>query len=146
MINIFKSMGWTITLIVGLGLMTLAAALGMREHQWIRKAAIGDGQVVELISQRGSKGRTTYRPRVNFMGEDGREHTFTRPSASNPPGYHVGEVVKVAYDRETYEGRIMNFGERYGVIVFLAAIGFAAVMTSATFILGKQIFVRAYLS
>lgn len=143
-------MGWTITLIVGLGLVVLAGVLGMREHQWIRQAAIGDGVVVELVAHEGRSGRgrtrsTTYRPRVTFTSEDGRDHTFTRPSSSNPPGYTVGEVVKVAYDRSTYEGRILSFGERFGVSVFLAAIGLGVLMTSATFMIGKEVFARVYL-
>ena len=140
-------MGWTVTLIVGLGLVVLAGILGMREHQWIRQAAISDGVVVELVASRGTsrRGGTTYRPRVTFTSEDSREHTFTRSSGSNPPGYTVGEVVKVAYDRTSYEGRILSFGERFGLSVFIAAVGLGALMPSATFMIGKEVFARVYL-
>jgi hypothetical protein len=140
--------GWTVTLVVGLGLVGLAGFLGVREHVWIKQAALTNGVVVELVAHEGRSGRTrstTYRPRVTFTSEDGREHTFTRSSGSNPPGYTVGEVVKVAYDRRNYEGRILSFGERFGVSVFLAAIGLGAVMTSITFTIGKRVFKRTYL-
>jgi hypothetical protein len=141
-------MGWTITLMVGLSLVALAGILGVREHRWIRNAALSEGQVVELVVHQGSSHRrrgTTYSPRVTFTAEDGSEHIFTRASGSNPPDYHVGERVKVAYDRASYEGRILSFGERFGVTVFLAAFGLGAMLTSATFMIGKELFFRVYL-
>src|SRR5262245_37889790 len=95
-----KFMGWTITLIVGTGLVVIAAVLGVSEHRWIRNAAIGDGEVVDLVLRQSTTHRRTgYSPRITFTAEDGSQHTFTRASASNPPGYSVGEHVKVAYDR-----------------------------------------------
>jgi hypothetical protein len=82
---------------------------------------------------------------VTFTAEGGREHTFTGTSGSNPAGYKVGEVVKVAYDRTTYEGRILSFGECFGVAVFVGVSGLAAMLTSATFIIGREVFAGVYL-
>lgn len=140
-------MVWNITLAVGLLIAVLAAWLTWREHRWIKTAALGDGVVVELVEHRSSgKNRgTTYRPRVKFTTEDGSEHTFTSSQGSRPASYEVGEVVKVAYDRATSEGRIMSFGERFGFPVILAGLGLGACFTAVTFMIGKQLFTQIYL-
>ncbi len=141
-------MVWNITMVVGVLLSVLAAVLGVREHRWLKGAALADGVVVELVAHRQHGGksdsRTTYSPRVTFTAPGGGEHTFTGSQGSRPPAYEVGELVKVAYDRATFEGRIMSFGERFGVTVVLAALGLGAIFMSVTFIVGKQLFIHLY--
>ena len=143
-------MAWNITLVVGVLLVILATFLGVREHRWIKAGATADGVVVELVpnqshSRSGGGRRTTYYPRVTFTDVDGREHMFTSSFGSRPAGYEVGEIVKVSYDRTTYEGRILNFKERFGAPVLLAAIGLGAIFTAVTFMIGKQLFTHLYL-
>ena len=65
---------------------------------------------MRLIPSRGSTGKTTYKPRVEFSGRDGIVHSFARDFSSSPADFTVGEKVTVAYD-SNYEGRIVTFGQ-----------------------------------
>jgi len=118
--------------------------LALREHLWLRNAQVTEGTVAELIAVRGSKG-TTYKPRVSYTAQDGNVHEFVRRFSSSPPGFSVGEKVPVAYDARSYEGRILTFGQRFGLSVILAAVGMCLVATSAAFVVGKQLVPRIYM-
>ena len=138
-------MVWT-TIITGIGglLVMVASMLALREHLWLRNAQVTEGTVAELIAVRGSKG-TTYKPRVSYTAQDGNVHEFVRRFSSSPPGFSVGEKVPVAYDARSYEGRILTFGQRFGLSVILAAVGMCLVATSAAFVVGKQLVPRIYM-
>jgi hypothetical protein len=138
-------MGWTIALFVGVSLLTLAVFLAVRQHMWLREARIAEGTVVELIASRGSKGGMTYKPRVEFIAADGSRHEFTRGYSSNPPGFSVGERIKVAYDARDYSGRILTFGQRFGFPVILGSIGAGMTLMALCFILGKNVVLGMYL-
>src|SRR5215204_6154547 len=138
-------MGWTIALLLGVSLLTLAVFLTVRQHMWLREARVADGTVVELIGQRGDKGSMTYKPRVEFVAEDGARHEFTRGYGSSPAGFSVGERVKVAYDSRTYSGRILTFGQRFGMPVIFGSIGVGMTLMALCFILGKNVVPAIYL-
>lgn len=138
-------MGWTIALFIGVSLLTLAAFLALRQHMWLREARVADGTVVELIGQRGSKGGMTYKPRVEFIAADGSRHEFIRSYSSSPAGFSVGERIKVAYDSRTYSGRILTFGQRFGMPVIVGSIGVGLTLMALCFILGRNVVPGIYL-
>ena len=138
-------MGWTIALFIGVSLLTLAVFLAVRQHMWLRDARIVDGTVVELIASRGDKSEMTYKPRVEFIAADGSRHEFTRSYSSNPPGFSVGERVKVAYDPRDYSGRILTFGQRFGTSAILGSVGVGMTLMALCFILGKNVVPGMYL-
>ena len=137
-------MGWNIAAIIGISLLVVSGYFASREHSWLRSAEFAEGKVVELIPTRGAKGKTTYKPRVEFTGRDGVVHSFTRGFSSSPPDFTVGEKVTVAYD-SNFEGRIVTFGQRFGVALFLGALGIAILTVSAGMIAGRQFVPRIYL-
>jgi hypothetical protein len=137
-------MNWTITAYLGAGLITVAAALALRQHFWLRSAQLADGTVIELIASRGSKGRTVYTPRVHYCAADGSEREFTRRWRSRPAGFFVGEHVAVAYDPATGEARILTFGQRFGLAAIIASVGVALVCMAACFIAGRTLVPRLY--
>lgn len=139
-------MSWHVTLLIGIVVAGIGGFLGVREHSWIRGATTVPGKVVELIPSRGHKGGVRYRPRVQFTAQDGSMHEFVRGFASNPPGVSTGEEVVVAYDPGTYEGRILKFGQRFGLTVFLVVLGSATAILALLFILGPRFVPRIYLS
>ena len=111
-------------IVLGLGLVILAAWLARREHAWLRSARVVPGTVAELIPVRGSKGRTSYKPRVRYTTPDGAIHDFVRSYGSSPAGVEVWESLAVAYREDVQEApRILTFGQRYGFAAFLGALG-----------------------
>ena|SRR5436190_17442439 len=138
-------MGWTIALLVGVSLLTLAVFLAVRQHMWLREARIAEGTVIEMIGSRGSKGGMTYKPRVEFVAADGSRHEFTRGYSSSPPDFRVGDRLKVAYDSRTYSGRILTFGQRFGAPTIIGSIGVAMTLMALCFILGKNVVPAMYL-
>jgi hypothetical protein len=137
-------MRYMITLIIGCCLLSLAVFLAIREHLWLKGASIADGTVIELIASRGSKGGTTYRPRVSYKTRDGREATFTRGYASSPPGFRVGEKVAVAYHPEDEKARILTFGQRFGFALILGIAGGALVFGTIGYKLGNKVVLAIY--
>ena len=137
-------MGWNIAAIIGAVLLVIAGLLASREHRWLRAAQFTEGKVVESIATRGSKGKRTYKPRVEFTGRDGVVHSFVRSYSSSPADFSVGEKVTVAYDAK-YEGRIVTFGQRFGFVVMFGALGLALLAASAACIVGRQWVPRIYL-
>jgi hypothetical protein len=140
-----KYMIWTIFLLVGGIVLALGIWLGHREHRWLRQSAMTVGTVVELVTSRGSKGSTTYAPRVSFKGPDGAPHEFTRSYYSSPAGFRVGEAVLVAYDRESFEGRICTFGQRFGTAVAVSITGLCLLLMGLAFLAGPKLFDKFYL-
>src|SRR3954469_24400046 len=84
-----KPFKMTITMFIGAGFLVLAALLAISEHVWLSKAKITEGEVVEMIRVRGTKG-STYKPRVRYTGMDGQPHEFVRSYSSNPPAFKTG--------------------------------------------------------
>jgi hypothetical protein len=138
-------MGWTIGLLVGLSLLALATFLAVREYIWLRSARVTHGTIIELIPSRGSKGGTNYKPRVQFTAADGSQHEFTRSYSSRPAGFTVGERVAVAYDARSFEGRILTFGQRFGIPVIVGSIGLGLTVMALCFTAGRALVPRIFL-
>jgi hypothetical protein len=137
-------MTWITTLCIGLLVLGVAAVLAVREHLWLRQAGIGQGVVIELIPSRSSKGSTTYAPKVRFQTAHGLSQEFTRGYFSSPPEFKVGETVQVAYDPQSYEGRILTFGQRFGIAVIVGTVGLAIVCLASTFLIGRSLMPKLY--
>jgi hypothetical protein len=137
-------MSWSLTAFLGFALMVGGVYLAYREHAWLQSAQIAEGTVIELVPTRGSKG-VSCAPKVEFTAQDGTKHQFKRGYNSNPPGFQVGEPVTVAYEDETYNARILTFGQRYGLAVILISIGLAVVIMAEAFLIGRNYVPRIYL-
>ena len=137
-------MTWYITACIGLAFIALAAFLAAREHHWLRSSRVVDGKIIELISSRGSKGKTLFTPRVGYRAADGSQRDFKRSYSSSPADFSVGESVVVAYDSHTYDARILTFGQRFGAAAIIAAIGLAITSMAGFFIVGRTMVPRIY--
>ncbi len=138
-------MSWKITIFIGLALLGFAGWLALREHVWLKAARVVPGTVAELIPVRGSKGSTSYKPRVRYTTPDGAIHDFVRGYASKPAGLAVGEPLAIAYrDDAPQDVRILTFGQRFGFAAFVAVGGICLVLLGATFLVGRQFVPRIY--
>ena len=124
-------------------MIAIAGLLATREHRWLCAAQVTEGRVIELIASRGSKGRATYKPRVEFTATNGSKHTFVRSYSTSPPEFSVGDKVAVAYDA-AFSGRILTFGQRFGFPLVLGAVGLMMVVIVGGWIVGRQYVPRIY--
>lgn len=139
-------MSWNLLSWIGIGFLSLGAFLALREHTWLRSAHVAPGTIIELVEHRSSKGKTTYRPRIRYLTPDGTFHEFTRGYGSSPPEFAVGDHVFVAYDKAApTAARILTFGQRYGVPVFLILLGAVMFVMAITFIIGPTFVPKIYL-
>ena len=143
-IQFIKLLGMNTTLLIGAGFIFVATLLALRTHLWLAKAQFTNGEVVQMIPVRGNKS-TTYKPRVRYTTMDGVQREFVRGYSSSPPDFTVGEKVVVAHHPETGEGRIVAFGQRFGVAWILAWIGLSLATLSLGFVIGRQLVPRIYL-
>ena len=134
----------TVFAIIAIAMLAVAGVLAINEHRWLCAAQLTDGKVVEMVQTRGSKGKRSYAPRVEFIARDGASHSFTSNHSSNPPDYSVGDKVTVAYDAKS-GGRIVAFGERFGVALIVGSVGLAILMVVTGLTLGRHYVPRIYL-
>jgi hypothetical protein len=115
------------------------------QHRWLSRAKFTEGKVVELLTQRDSKGKTTYKPRIRFASADGRSTTFDASFSSNPAPYQVGDQVSVAYDPATLSASVATFGAAFGPAVVLICLGVFGGLLTAGFVLGPRYVPAAYM-
>lgn len=137
-------MSWFFTLCLGAVLLAAGVFLAVREHRWLRAAQTTTGTVVELIPQHSGE-RHTFQPRVEFTAKDGSRREFVNDIGSTPARFAVGERVTVAYDPETFEGRILTFGQRFGIASVLCAVGLGITALATAFLVGKAAMPHLYL-
>lgn len=140
----FKLIRMNTILLIGMGFFLAAAFFACLAHLWLSKAQFTNGEIVEMIAVRGTKS-TTYKPRVRYTTMDGQEREFVRSYSSSPPEFKTGEKVTVGHNPETGEGRIVTFGQRFGLAWILAWIGLSLTTLSIGFTIGRQIIPRIYL-
>ncbi len=71
------------------------------QYLWLVRSVPAHGTVVELIPVEDREQNTmNYAPRFAFSGDDGRAYTVTSGAATNPPGFQVGQQVRVRYIRD----------------------------------------------
>ena len=98
-----------------------------------------------MIASRGAKGGTNYTPRVRFTAHDGSTHEFLGSSSSGATRYFVGQNMLVAYNANSYEGRVLTFGQRFGFPSFVIVFGLAVILLATTFRVGRECVPRIYL-
>lgn len=82
-------------------------------------AVVAEGEVVDFVTSRGSKGGTMYAPVVRYRvpapeGGAGAVHEVRGSVSSSSRGYDIGERVDVMYRPDApHEARIRNFMEQW---------------------------------
>ena len=138
-------MAWTIATVIALCGLYFGARAVVREHRWLKQAQFARGQVISLVAKRGRKS-TSYYPRVQYVGRDGTAQEFQGGIGSNPPDFHVGEPVTVAYDATPNSARLVTFGQRYGTWTVLLVTALMVLVLRIVFLVGAHLVPRIYLS
>ncbi|MFH6990099.1 DUF3592 domain-containing protein [Flavobacterium collinsii] len=84
--------------IPGLTLLVGAFYLFQQKLNFIEKANIVYGTVIESIPLAGNKNGSLYYPNVSFVTKSGKQIDFTSNVGTSLPSYIEGSSVKVLYD------------------------------------------------
>jgi hypothetical protein len=119
-------------LILGPVLLVYAVISYFRTKRFVSNSVEVEGVVVRMErTYSGSRFATyDYAPVFSFTAGDGREYTLTSDIASSPPGFFVGEHIRVRYDPANPDkARIHTFFQTWGqtAISGLVGLGFLGV-------------------
>ena len=121
--------------LIGLAALIGAWMLYSDARHFITTATVAEGRVIELVRKRSSDS-TSYAPRVSFMDVQGRMHTFTSRTSSNPPAYDIGETVQVFYQPDSpAQARIDGFFSLWGATLIIGIVGGVFALIGAVLVL-----------
>ncbi len=104
--------------LVGAILFTISGFTFYNEQQFLDKAHVASGRVIELRKNRSSKGGRTFYPIVEFIDKQGKNIRFNSSFSSSPPAYEVGEIVEVYYEcNKPYQAEIKGFFSQWLVVL-----------------------------
>lgn len=107
---------------LGAGLLAGAAFAWLHTRRFVAGAAPGFGEVVGL-REHNDEG-VSYSPVIRFSGPGGRAVEFTDNVSTNPPGYSVGDRVKILYDPASPKrARIASTFRLYLLATALGVVG-----------------------
>jgi len=109
--------------VIGIAMLVGAFFLYRNTSVFLEEAISANGTVVDLVESRSSDS-TTYRPKVRFTTQNGKEVEFTSSTGSSPPSYSRGETVVVRYRAsEPERARIDGFFSLWGGAIILGGMG-----------------------
>ncbi len=127
---------------LGLALIVLGGYLAWRKHSMILRGHLTEGEVVQLIPHRGSKGGVSYSLRVAYTAPDGAHGEFTTSYSSSPPLHALNEKVRVVcYDSGTPD--ILAFQDDFLFPLICISIGAGILLVCSGFIFGPSL-IEAY--
>lgn len=108
---------------VGLLFLIIGISFFLDTRSFLEEAFIANGTVVDLVESYSSDS-TTYKPVVEFKTINNQFITFTSSTGSNPPSYHIGEVVDVVYEQNfPNDAKIRSFFTLWGLATVLFSMG-----------------------
>jgi Protein of unknown function (DUF3592) len=116
-----------VLLIAGPCILIYSAVTFDRTRSFLRCCVEVDGEVKRLErSKSPGKYGYTYAPVFSFTVADGKTYTVTSELSTSPPGFDVGESVRVRYDPANPEdARIHTFFQTWGGVVTWGIVGAA---------------------
>lgn len=138
--------GSVIFAFIGLVVAGFGAWLLLRAHRKVEGRPVINGQVVELIPVRGSKGGTSYKLRVAYHDPAGNPGTLTTRWAQNPPAAKAGETVQLAWVEPGEDPVLLLFSSLFGTGFVIVVFGLALAVICGGFAYGPEVIRRLYLS
>ena len=127
----------------GLGLLisfacclTVSAGFVIHTGWFIQNSTRTEGRIIALTPMIDSENQTTnYAPIFRFTANNGQTYTITASVASNPPGFDVGDPIKILYPKnEPENARIDSFGQLWFIPMVIAGIGLTHGLIAAAFL------------
>ena len=79
-----------------------------------------------------------------FRTAQGKEVLFMTSFSSNPPAYNPGDTVRVVYQGDGEDARILSFALRFGLAWALMGAGLALVIIAFGFKYGEDLMSTLY--
>lgn len=122
-------------LALGIGVVFLAVGLGFTTSQvrFLARSQSADARVVELLREKSDQGGYVYRPELQYVTPARQTARVTFSTASDPPGYYVGEVVPILFDPKEPASAIPNtFWGRWLFTIIFGGVGVLVCIGGAT--------------
>lgn len=132
--------------VIGLAVAGFGAWLLLRAHRKVEGRPVIQGQVIELIPVRGSKGGTSYKLRVAYRDPAGNSGTLTTRWAQNPPAAKEGETVQLAWIAPGEDPVLLLFSSLFGTGFVIVVFGLALATICGGFAYGPEVIRRLYLN
>jgi hypothetical protein len=124
--GLLKQILWVfcrVWLICGVGTLAVGLAIAVYTSIWLQRSVLARGTVMELVPQDGDD-TINYATRFEFKSQDGKLYTVTSGVATNPPGFKVGEDVRVRYlSNDPASAKLSYFWQLWFVPVLCAGLG-----------------------
>jgi hypothetical protein len=120
-----RTVGWVL-FVVGLAILGVALAFAFSAQAFIHKATETQGRVTALNPVTDKEdGSVTFAPVFTYTAADGQTYTIASSTSSNPPGYAVGQNVRVLYDPQNpAHASLKGVASVWLVPLIVAPIGF----------------------
>jgi len=104
----------------------ISVFLYIRTKNFLGKAQEVKGTVIQMVYSSDSEGGGGYAPVYQFRTLEGQDIVIQDGISSNPPGFKVGQVIKVLYDPgNPRKARINKWMNLYFVPLLLGGMGLA---------------------
>ena len=109
----------------GAPMLAIGAGWAIYVEIFLHRSVAADGSVVGLVPvQNQDDGQMNYAPTFTFTAADGKLYTLTSGTASNPPGFTVGQPVKVLYIKGDPSGaKLDTFWQLWFIPVVFESLG-----------------------
>lgn len=137
-----KLRGWqavplvgTILFVVGSCFLVIGLVLGLVTSNFIDHSVQTRATVISLQALKSNDGET-FAPVFEFADANGREHTITSHSSSNPAGFSVGETVRILYSPgDPEDARIDTLWQLWGIPLIFCPLGGVFALVGAVLLL-----------
>jgi hypothetical protein len=127
-------LGGPVVIVIGLAILVLGWQWRIHTQNLIGTMLPTEGQVVQVVSHPGSKGKVFFYPIVEFRTADGRIIRFEGSTGSNPPAHRVGDQVQVRYDPQSPESAVIDSWDLWLPSILFIGIGGFFVLVGFLFV------------
>ena len=109
--------------------------------EFLAKAKVAKGKVINLVAFSSTNNSMTYSPVFQFKDQSGKIHTIQSASSSNPPSYEIGEEVKIFFNPENpKEAKLDGIFDLWGASIVLGIVALGSILLSSIVFIasGKQ--------
>jgi hypothetical protein len=98
-------------LAAGVGLLLSGLAIGIYTGIFLHRSVTANGRIVNLRELHDQQdGSLYYAPVFTFAASNGQIYTVSSDTGSNPPGFELGQPVKIMYEeRQPSQAKIASF-------------------------------------